>query len=84
LSNKASLVPHNLTILPLFVFKDPFGSYDIHISLEINYGRNLVSLKILLLFMHGTDPTRIRKSVPNISRLKEGNKECIRKAGEMS
>jgi hypothetical protein len=25
LSNKASLLPHNLTILPLFVFKDSFG-----------------------------------------------------------
>jgi hypothetical protein len=36
LSNKASLVPHNLTILPLFVFENPFGSYDIHISRWLN------------------------------------------------
>jgi hypothetical protein len=36
LSNKASLVPHNLTILPMFVFKDSFGSYDIHISRGMN------------------------------------------------
>jgi hypothetical protein len=34
--------------------------------------------------MHGIDPTQIRKSMSNISRLKEGNKECIEKAGEMS
>jgi hypothetical protein len=32
LSNKMSLVPHNLTILPLFVFKNPFGSYHIYIT----------------------------------------------------
>jgi hypothetical protein len=31
-----SLVPHNLIILPLFVFKNPFGSYDIHIFQGIN------------------------------------------------
>jgi hypothetical protein len=31
-----SLVPHNLTILPLFVLKNSFGSYDIHISQWIN------------------------------------------------
>jgi hypothetical protein len=36
LSNKAGIVPHNLTILPLFVLKNPFGSYDIHISRGIN------------------------------------------------
>jgi hypothetical protein len=36
LRNKASLVPHNLTILPLFVFKNSFGSYDIHISRGLN------------------------------------------------
>jgi hypothetical protein len=36
LSNKVSLVPHNLTILTLFVFKNPFGSYDIHISRGLN------------------------------------------------
>jgi hypothetical protein len=28
--------PHNLTILPLFVFKNPFGSYDIHITRGLN------------------------------------------------
>jgi hypothetical protein len=37
----------------------------------------LISFKILQLLMHGIDPTRIRKSISNISRLKEGNKECI-------
>jgi hypothetical protein len=47
LSNKASLVPHDLTILPLFVFKNPFGSYDINISRGLNKGPNLFSLKIL-------------------------------------
>jgi hypothetical protein len=36
LSNKASLVPHNLTILPLFVFKNQFSSYDINISRGLN------------------------------------------------
>jgi hypothetical protein len=30
--------------------------------------------KFSQLLMHGIDPTRIRKSVSNISRLKEGNK----------
>jgi hypothetical protein len=34
--------------------------------------------------MHGIDLTQIRKSVSNISRLKEGNKEYIQKVGEMS
>jgi hypothetical protein len=34
--------------------------------------------------MHDIDPTRIRKSVPNISMLKEGNKKCICVAGKMS
>jgi hypothetical protein len=47
LSNKASLVPHNLTILLLVVFENPLGSYNIHISRGLNYGSNLVSLKIL-------------------------------------
>jgi hypothetical protein len=47
LSNKAILVPHNLTILPLFVLENPFGSYDTHISRGLNLGPNLVSLKIL-------------------------------------
>jgi hypothetical protein len=36
LSNKTSLVSHNLTIFPLFVLKNSFGSYDIHISRGIN------------------------------------------------
>jgi hypothetical protein len=36
LSNKASLVPHDITILSLFVFKNSFGSYDIHISRGLN------------------------------------------------
>jgi hypothetical protein len=36
LSNKASLVPHNLTIPPLFVFENPFGSYHIHITRRLN------------------------------------------------
>jgi hypothetical protein len=36
LSNKVSLIPHNLTILPLLVFENPFGSYDIHISQGLN------------------------------------------------
>jgi hypothetical protein len=42
-----TLVPHNLTILPLFVFENPFGSYDIDITRGLNYGPNLVSLKVL-------------------------------------
>jgi hypothetical protein len=33
------------------------------------------STKVQLI--HGIDPTQIRKSVSNITRLKEGNKECI-------
>jgi hypothetical protein len=33
--------------------------------------------------MYDIDPTRIRKSVSNISRLKEGNKERICEIGEM-
>jgi hypothetical protein len=36
LSNKMSLVPHNLIILPLFVFENSFGSYDIHITRGLN------------------------------------------------
>jgi hypothetical protein len=36
LSNKASHVSHNLTILPLFVFKTPFNFYDIHITRGLN------------------------------------------------
>jgi hypothetical protein len=36
LSNKASLVSHNLTILPLFVLKNSFGSYNIHITRRLN------------------------------------------------
>jgi hypothetical protein len=34
--------------------------------------------------MHGIDLTQIRKSVSNISRIKEGNKEHICEIGEMS
>jgi hypothetical protein len=45
MSNKASLVPHNLTILPLLIFGNPFGSYDIHITRGLNYGPNKVSQK---------------------------------------
>jgi hypothetical protein len=30
------LVHQNLTILPLFVFKTPFDSYDIHITKGLN------------------------------------------------
>jgi hypothetical protein len=36
LSNKARLVSHDLTILPLYVFKNSFGTYDIHISRGLN------------------------------------------------
>jgi hypothetical protein len=36
LSNKASLVPHNLTILSLFVFENSFCSNDIHIKRGLN------------------------------------------------
>jgi hypothetical protein len=36
LSNKAGLVPHNLTILPLFAFKNSFDPYDVHISQGLN------------------------------------------------
>jgi hypothetical protein len=46
LSNKTSLVPHNLTI-PRICFSRPFGAYDIHISQGINEGPNMVSLKII-------------------------------------
>jgi hypothetical protein len=31
-----SLVPHSLTIIPLFVFKKSFGSYHIHITRGLN------------------------------------------------
>jgi hypothetical protein len=34
--------------------------------------------------MHDIDPTQNKKSVANISRLKEGNKERIYETGEMS
>jgi hypothetical protein len=36
LSNKVSLIPHNLTILPLFVFENPFSSYDVHLTRGFN------------------------------------------------
>jgi hypothetical protein len=36
LSNKASLVPHNLTILLLFVFENSFDSYHIRITRGLN------------------------------------------------
>jgi hypothetical protein len=36
LSNKTSLVPHNLTIIPLLVLENSFDSYDIHISRGLN------------------------------------------------
>jgi hypothetical protein len=35
-SNKMNLVSHNLTILPLFVLENPFGSYHIHITRRLN------------------------------------------------
>jgi hypothetical protein len=57
LSNKASLISHNPTILPLFFFENSFGSYHIHITRRFNSVPNLVSLKVLQLFMHGIDPT---------------------------
>jgi hypothetical protein len=31
-----SLVSHNLIILPLFVFENPFGTYNIHITRRLN------------------------------------------------
>jgi hypothetical protein len=34
--------------------------------------------------MHGIDPTQIRKSMSNILRLKEGNKESVFETGEKS
>jgi hypothetical protein len=34
--------------------------------------------------MYDIDPTQIRKSVSNILRLKEGNKESVYEIGEMS
>jgi hypothetical protein len=36
LSNKASLVSHNLTILSLFVFENSFRSYHIDITRGLN------------------------------------------------
>jgi hypothetical protein len=36
LSNKVSLVSHNFTILPLFIFENSFGSYHIHITRRLN------------------------------------------------
>jgi hypothetical protein len=48
---------------------------------RINQGPDLVSLKVLQLFMHGIDPTHIRKSVSNISRLEQSNKQSVGKAG---
>jgi hypothetical protein len=36
LSNKVSLIPYNLTILPLLIFEKPFSSYGIHIKRELS------------------------------------------------
>jgi hypothetical protein len=36
LCDKASLVSHKLTILPLFILKNSFGSCNIHIIRRLN------------------------------------------------
>jgi hypothetical protein len=72
-----SLVSHNLAVLPLFVLEHPFGANNIDSMRRINQGSDLVSLKVLKLFMHDIDPTRIRKSMSNISRLEQSNKQSI-------
>jgi hypothetical protein len=77
---KASLFSHNLVVLPLFVLEHPFGANRIDSMRRINQGSDLASLKVLQLFMHGIDPTRIRKSVSNISRLEQSNKRSVDKA----
>jgi hypothetical protein len=73
---KASLVSHNLIVLSLFVLEHPFGANHIESIRRNNQRPDLVSLKVLQLFMHDIDPTRIRKSVSNISRLTEQQTEC--------
>jgi hypothetical protein len=80
---KVSLVSHSLTILPLFVVEHPFGANQIDSMRRINQGPDLVSLKVLQLFMHSIDSTQIRKSMSNISRLEQSNKQSVGKAGNM-
>jgi hypothetical protein len=71
---KVSLISHNLIVLPLFILEHPFGANHIDSMRRINQGPDLVSLKIFQLFMHGINPTRIRKSMSNISRLEQSDK----------
>jgi hypothetical protein len=78
---RASLVSHNLTVLPLFVLEHPFGANDINSIRRIIQGPDVVSIKVLQFFMHGIDPTRIRKSVSNISMLESSKKQRVGKAG---
>jgi hypothetical protein len=70
----ASLVSHNLTVLPLFVLEHSFGANRIDSMRRINQDPDLVSLKVLQPFMHVIDPTQIRKSVSDILRLEQSNK----------
>jgi hypothetical protein len=44
---KVSLVSHNLTVLPLFVLKHPFGVNHIDSMKRMNQSSDLVSLKVL-------------------------------------
>jgi hypothetical protein len=76
---KASLASHNLVVLPMFVLEHPFGANHIDSMRRINQGLDLISLKVLQLVMHGIDTTRIKKSVSNISRLEQSNKQSVEK-----
>jgi hypothetical protein len=44
---KASLVSHNLAVLPLFILDHPFGANHIDSIRRISQGPDLVSLKVL-------------------------------------
>jgi hypothetical protein len=84
LSNKVSFIPHNLTILPLFVLKP----YLVLMTFTSLRGSTKVQTWFLSKFSNSSYMALMQlkseRACPTSRGSKRGNKECIRKAGEMS